>query len=441
MVTRARAIAAEVLTRVERDDAFATVALEAALASERLEPRDAALASELVLGTLRRKLALEAALELASERSFDKIEAALKPLLRLGAYQLLYLDRVPDHAAVGETVELCKERGLARAAGLCNAVLRRLAREPKVPLPEEPLSRLSIEESHPLWLVQRWAQAFGLEEARALCRANNQPAELHLRVNLTRATREGVIEALRSARPDAEVAAGRYAPTAVTLSHAGQVTKLPGFAEGHFQVQDEAAQLIGLLVAPTPGRPTLDVCAAPGGKSCHLAELGGEVVALDVSAKKLERVKEEAERLGLRLRCVAADAQNAFPVAPGSQAFILVDAPCSGLGTLRRHPELRYRRRESDLPALVDVQRRILSRALEALAPGGVLVFSVCSAEPEESVAHRTALLAEHPELSPEASPLLPPSDGAPWKADGQFLSLPHRHGLDGFGGFRLRRS
>jgi len=246
MASPARVIAAEVLTRVERDGAYASVSLDAAFAAApQMDPRDTALASELVLGTLRRKLALDAALESAADRRMSEIEPLLQPLLRLGAYQLLYLDRVPAHAAVFETVELCKERGFGRAAGLCNAALRRLSRDPKVPLPSEPLQRLSVEESHPLWLVRRWVERLGLEQTAALCRANNQPAPLNLRVNARRGTRDTRLSELRAARPEASIAAGQFAPTAISLTGVGPVTRLPGFAEGGFQVQDEAAQLVG----------------------------------------------------------------------------------------------------------------------------------------------------------------------------------------------------
>ena len=247
---------------------------------------------------------------------------------------------------------------------------------------------------------------------------------------------------LRAARPEATIAPGQFSPTAISLTGVGPVTRLPGFVEGGFQVQDEAAQLVGLLVAPTPGSPTLDVCAAPGGKSCHLAEQGGEVLALDVSPQKLKRVAAEATRLGLTIRCIAADAQKLLPVPARSQRFVMVDAPCSGLGTLRRHPELRYRRRPEDLPRLVDLQRAILAQAAKTVAPGGVLVFAVCSSEAEEGLAQRAAFLATEAGWHAEGSEALgPPREGGPWSADGGLESWPHRHGIDGFTAFRLRRS
>jgi 16S rRNA (cytosine967-C5)-methyltransferase len=424
--SQARSVAAEVLTRVERDGAYASIALEAAMASARgIEPRDAALVGELVHGTLRRQMALDSALERAAERPIARLEIGVRTLLRMGAYQLLYLDRVPARAAVHETVELCKARGLARAAGLANAILRRLAREPIIPLPADPVERLSVEESHPLWLVRRWVDQLGLEEASALCRTNNLPAPLALRTNLKRGSREALLELLRAARPDASIEAGRFSPAAILLLGAGPPARLPGYAQGLFQVQDEAAQLVGSLLSPTLDSPTLDVCAAPGGKSCHLAELGGDVIAIDLSLRKLVRGRSEAERLGLKLRWLVADATQPLPVPDRSQAHVLVDAPCSGLGTVRRHPELRYRRQPEDLPRLADLQLSILRRAAPAVRPGGVLVYSVCSNEPEEGLAQRDRILSELPDFSADSE---------------VFLTWPHQQGMDGFSSFRIRR-
>lgn len=446
MPSRARSIAAEVLRRVERDDAYANVALEAALSNQtelagELDPRDAALASELVLGTLRRQLALDAVIEKNAQRSMDRLERDVRPLLRMGAYQLIYLDRVPARAAVHETVELCKASGLGRAAGLANAVLRSIARDPTVPLPEEPLERLSIEESHPLWLVRRWTARLGFEEAAALCRANNQPAPLSLRVNLRRNTPAQLLARLRAERPDATIESGQFAQTAIALQGAGPPGALPGYREGAFQVQDEAAQLVGCLVSPAEGAAVVDVCAAPGGKSCHLAEQGASVLAMDLAARKLKRVESEAARLGLDLCCVAADGRDPLPVADRSQAGVLVDAPCSGLGTLRRHPELRYRRTVEDLSRLADLQWEILARGARAVAPGGTLVFAVCSSEPEEGLAHRERLLAEFPEFRPAPPPDVGTQLGRSLiTTDGALATWPHRHGLDGFTAFRVRR-
>jgi 16S rRNA (cytosine967-C5)-methyltransferase len=439
----ARSIAAEVLLRVARDEAYGNAALEAALAERPgIDRRDAALVSELVHGVLRRQLALDHALSWALDRPASQIELRVLLLLRLGAYQIRYLDRVPARAAVNESVELCKTWGLARASGLCNAALRRLARDPNPPAPTDPLLRLSIEESHPLWLVRRWAARLGLESARQLCEANNRPAPLTLRVNLQRASVDSLSNRLREAHPDAVITLGRFAPESLQISGAGPATELPGHREGLFQVQDEAAQLVSRFCLPVGGR-ALDVCAAPGGKACHLAELGARpVVALDLSARKLQRVRSEAARLGLAgVLPVSADARSPLPLRAGTFAHVLVDAPCSGLGTLRRHPEVRYRRTAEDLTRLASLQWQVLQGGARALAPGGVLVFAVCSNEPEEGEDHFVRLLAEHPELEPAAPPEGWAASGGADLAPGATLqSWPHRHGMDGFHAFRVRR-
>jgi 16S rRNA (cytosine967-C5)-methyltransferase len=439
----ARSIAAEVLLRVERDGAYGNTALEAALAERPgIDRRDAALASELVHGVLRRQLALDHALSWVLDRPASQIEFRVLILLRLGAYQIRYLDRVPVHAAVNESVELCKVWGLARASGLCNAALRRLARDPDPPAPGDALLRLSIEESHPLWLVQRWVARLGLESARQLCEANNRPAPLMLRINLGRGTVAALEARLREAHPDAVLSTGRFAPEGIQIAGAGPASELPGYREGLFQVQDEAAQLVSRFCLPLEGA-ALDICAAPGGKACHLAELGARsVVAVDLSARKLQRVRSEAARLGLaRVFPVTADARSPLPLRAGSFSHVLVDAPCSGLGTLRRHPEVRYRRTAEDLGRLASLQWQILLGGVGALAPGGVLVFAVCSNEPEEGEDHLRRLLAERPDLElAEPAAGWASAAGRELARDGTFQSWPHRHGIDGFHAFRVRR-
>ncbi|MHB1843457.1 MAG: 16S rRNA (cytosine(967)-C(5))-methyltransferase RsmB [Deltaproteobacteria bacterium] len=439
--TLARRLALEVLVRVERDEAFANAALAAALEGRPdLSPRDAALANELVFGTLRRQLRLDHALSAMAGRPMAELELPIRVALRLGALQLLFL-RVPARAAVDESVELVKSRGLARAGGLVNAVLRRLSREGEPPLPDEPIERLAVEESHPRWLVQRWVERLGLERARARCAANNRPAPLCLRVS-PRIEPTELARRLALARPDATIERGQFAPRALELSGAGSPAQLPGQAEGHFQIQDQAAQLVALYAAPGPG-PFLDVCAAPGGKACQLAELGAApVFALDISPRKLARVVDEARRLGpLEVLPLAADARLPLPFPPGSQQQLLVDAPCSGLGTLRRHPEVRYRRSPDDPPRMAALQREILARAVDCLAQGGTLSYAVCSTEPEEGAEQLAWLQAERPELSHAPPPpgwALPAA--LPFAERGPLETSPEGMDADGFYAFRLRR-
>jgi 16S rRNA (cytosine967-C5)-methyltransferase len=434
----ARDVAFEALLRVERTDAYLNVALDTLLRENALPKNDSALATELTYGVARRQLALDAALSSHASRALAKVEPAVLVALRLGAYQLFYT-RVKDHAAVDETVALVKRQGLDRASGFVNAILRGMVRNRTTPLPEDPIQRLSVEESHPLWLVKRWVARFGESEARALCAADNVPPKVCVRVNAARASREEVKAALLAEGVAAHETP--LSPVGLWLEGAGPLGSLAAFRKGLIQAQDEAAQLVSILLSPRPGMRVLDACAAPGGKTCHLAERlagRGEIVALDLHPRKLAHLSAEARRLGHSrlVHPVAADASRPLPFGAGGFDAALLDAPCSGLGTLRRHPELRYRRREEDIPRLAALQRGLLENVARYVKPGGILVYAVCSMEPEEG---------EEQVRSFKVSGLLP----VPVEASGAALSevagpqgiatFPHRHEADGFFAARLR--
>ena len=436
----ARAVAFRVLQQGERADAYLNVALDAALRSAgALSRQDAALATEISYGVARHSLALDAALARHSKRPIKKLETGVLVALRIGAYQLLFLERVPSHAAVDATVELAKQQGFARASGFINAILRKIADDRTIPLPDDPIERLSVQESHPIWLVRRWTDRWGLDETAALCKADNEPAPVCVRVNRLRASREQVQEKLAQAGVTSHPT--RYSPLGLTLESPGPVSALDGFSQGLFQVQDEAAQLVSLAARARPGMRVLDACAAPGGKACHLAEQmegQGEIFAVDIHERKLRKLEEEANRLGVfgcfRLR--AADASRPLPLPERSFDLVLLDAPCSGLGTLRRHPELRYRRDAADLSRLATLQRSLADNLTRYLAPGGTLVYAVCSPEPEEGHDQIVRLNASGLVSAPIDAP------GVPWEelraSDGAFATLPHRHHADGFYAARL---
>lgn len=435
-----RTVALAVLNRVQRDEAFANLALDAELESAGgMDPRDAALATELAYGVLRRRARLDHALAPLVDAGLSRLEPRVLDALRLGAYQLLFT-RVPPHAAVSSTVAALHAGGLSRAAGLANAVLRRLAREGAPPPPDrsaDAQGALELAGSFPAWFARELLARLGAE-AFDFAEAVDRPAPAAVRVNRTRTTREEAAARIADEAPGARLREGRL-PEALLLEGTGPVARLPAFRDGLISPQDEAAQAVDLLCAPVPGCRVLDACAAPGGKSCHLAELGaGEVVAIDVNERKVRRVAGEAARLGLtdRVRTLCADATLPLPVE-GAFDLALVDAPCTGLGTLRRHPELRYRRTEEDVGRMVDGQVRILDAVLPRVKPGGVLVYSVCSVLDAEGPAQLAALLARHPELVPA-----PVDVDLPGLEDGWRLTTwPQRHGMDGFFAARLRRS
>ncbi len=433
----ARALAIRVLERVERGGAFLNLALDSELSRARgLDPRDGALVTELCYGAMRRQLALDHALAHFSNQPLSRIEPRVLCALRVGAYQLFYL-RLPRRAAVAETVEAVKQLGSSRAAGFANALLRKLSQLEELPLPpaSDWLAHLAVRESHPQWLVARWADRFGRQAAEGMVSANNRPAPLTLRANSSRTQRNALLEQLTRAGLKARPTTA--SPQGVTIAGPGSVQDLPGYEEGLWQVQDEAAQLVVQYAAVPDGSRVLDACAAPGGKACQLAERAW-VVANDIHRGKLRKLEAEAKRLGLqnRIELLEHDATTPFPERLKPFDAVLVDAPCSGLGTLHRHPELRYRRQESDIPRLVSLQREILDNCRQAVSPGGLLIFAVCSTEPEEGEQQVDWLLRAHPEFALEAPPgalELPLERG--------FLrTLPGEQGWDGFFAARLRR-
>jgi len=435
----ARSLAIEVLARVEATDAWLTPVLDARLSESPLrDERDAALVTELCYGATRRRLALDFALEGVCDRRLPTLEDRVLAALRVGAYQLFYA-RMPARAAVAETVEAIKDIGLGRAAGFVNAVLRKLAALPAQPLPPQAdtLHHLSVRESHPAWLVQRWLSAFGPERTEAMLAADNRPPGLVLRCNSVRTSREALLALFTEA--GLQPTATACAPSGIALQAPGRVESLLGYREGLWQVQDEAAQLVVHYAEVPSGARVLDLCAAPGGKTCQLAERG-PVVALDLHARKLEGVRAEAARLGLagRVSVRAHDATHPLPADLGHFDAVLLDAPCSGLGTLRRNPELRYRRQQEDIPRLAALQRQLLERAQAAVPAGGLLVYAVCSTEPEEGPEQLLRFLGDFPAFS------LAPPEGAAARdcplEGGCLRTLPGPEGRDGFFAARLRR-
>ncbi|MCP3138907.1 16S rRNA (cytosine(967)-C(5))-methyltransferase RsmB [Pyxidicoccus xibeiensis] len=435
----ARALAIQVLARVRATDAYLNVVLDTLLSeSPPKDPRDAGLVTELAYGTTRRQLALDYAITRFADRKLDALEDKVLAALRVGAYQIFHT-RIPARAAVAETVQALKEVGLSRATGFTNAILRKLAELPGPPLPpaSNTLEHLSVRESHPKWLVERWIRQFGPERAEAMLVANNLSPAVVVRANTAKVTRDALLTQLQEAGVEAK--ATTVSPLGIILPPVGRVEDVYGYSEGLWQVQDEAAQLVGVYGAIPETARVLDACAAPGGKACHLAQEHEEVVAVDLHANKLRKIEAEAKRLGLsgRLKAYAHDASEPFPEAWGEFHAVLVDAPCSGLGTLRRHPELRYRRKEEDLSRLATLQRRILENCQEAVPGGGLLVYAVCTVEAQEAQDQVEMFLRSHPEWTAEP----PVLQGLKLPLTQAYLrTLPGPEGFDGFFAARLRK-
>jgi len=427
-----REVALEVLHRIEADRAWSGPALRSALARAALSPRDEALVTELVYGTLRHRAEIDWALSRFSRTPLQDLPSRIRTVLRIGAYQILFLQRIPPAAACWEAVELAKRVGHRGTARLVNAVMRRLADSPVV-IPDDvrTVEGLALRHSHPAWLVARWVERFGLEETRALCAANNQTPPSSIRLNTLRGTPEAVTKYL--AEIGVETVPSVFLPEGRRITAGSADARQAGYDAGWFSPQDEGSMLVARLTDARPGNIVIDACSAPGGKTTHLAALmenRGRVIACDIKPARLAAVSRHATRLGATIVEVRVlDAARLGTEYPGAADSVLVDAPCSGTGVLRRRPEIKWRLDASALPLLVERQRAILHGAAGAVRPGGCLVYSVCSIEPEEGPGIAKEFLRRHPEWVPSAL-LGWPSEQ---EADGAAFLYPHRTATDGF--------
>ncbi len=406
---------------------------------------DRRLLTQLVYGVLRMRGRLDWIVEKLYRGRFDKMETGLKNILRTGLFQILFMDRIPDHAAVDESVRLTGKL-LPERIGLTNAILRNAIRTlGDIPYPElgkAPALHISVMHSHPLWLVEKWIGLFGVDETLAFCRANNENPDLCIRVNRIKASRESVLQALAE---KCEARKTDFSPDGIIISRISQpIREMDLHKEGWFQIQDEASQLVSWTVGPQPGEDILDVCSGVGGKTTHLAGImggSGNILAVDISPDKLRTLEILAGRLGVAvIRTKASDATvDLGEKFHGRFDRILIDAPCSGLGTLRRNPEIKWRIREKDLENFPSLQHRILEQSRHYLKEGGILVYSTCTVMPEENENLIRDFLSRYPEFRP-----LEPPGSIPKKlvdGSGCFRTWPQRHGMDGFFAARLQKS
>jgi 16S rRNA (cytosine967-C5)-methyltransferase len=446
MISPARAAAFTALSEIaaRRSD------LPAAIARVRPtldDERDRALAAELVTGTLRWQQQLDFLIEYFAKRPLAKLDFEVLQILRLGAYQLVHLDRIPASAAVNDAVAMTRRARKTSAAGLVNAILRAIAKHKQtLPLPDssDALTYLEVALSHPRWLAARWLQRLGFSAAEARETFNNSAAPLTLRVNRLKTTPSALIEAL--AKYGVDMTPARYAPDGFIVT-SGNPLRTPLADSGMFVLQDEASQLVALLGAAQRGMRVLDTCASPGGKTTAMAaaaEDGAQIVAADLRTARVRLLRDTVRSSGATsIQLVQADLETGLPFPPVFD-LVFLDAPCSGLGTIRRDPDIRWRRSESDLAAFASVQGRMIRNAAKAVRPGGTLVYSTCSSEPEENDAVVAKFLAETPGFTPidlraEQSPALAALEPV-LDADGVLRTSPERHGLEAFFGAPLRR-
>jgi 16S rRNA (cytosine967-C5)-methyltransferase len=433
-VTEARAVAADVCADMRNGEL-----LDASFdrRTTRLDPRDRRFTRELLYGMLRRRGWLDAVLEERIRGGAVRLDADVHDLLRLGAYQLLFMRSVPPYAAIAQTVELAKRRHGKGASGLTNAVLRRLDRERdtlRPASPADPIDKLAMEESHPRWLVARWVARWGEDETRRLLQANNTEPPLVARpVHAVREQLEAMLEAAGVSVADAPL----VSDSIVLASPVSALTELGAFRQGLFHLQDPASTLVTKYADIPAGARVADLCSAPGGKAVELSRRAGAVFASDLSPKRLGRVRENIARMELaNVHAYVADARRP---AIREADVVLIDAPCTGTGTFRRHPDARWRAKASDLAVMGAIQREILRSAATLVPVGGLLVYSTCSLETEENDALVELFLSEH-----KQGRLEPPTEGAVPASvldAGRLRVLPQRHGADGSFAARLRRT
>ena len=450
MISPAREAAYQIVRAISRG----AEDLPAAIARVRRgleDERDRSLASEIATGVERWRGALDHLIVVFSKRALDRLDPEVLDILRIGAYQLLHLSRVPASAVVDDAVNLAGRAGKRSAAGFVNAVLRTISRRrASLPLPARPgdgaprdavLDYLSVSLSHPRWLAARWLDRIGFDATERWMGFDNAPSPLTLRANRLRGTRDEI--AARLAETGVSTEAARFAPDGLLVT-GGHPLRSPGIESGWFVVQDEASQLVTLLAGSDPGRQVLDTCASPGGKTTALAAaVGAEgfVVACDIRPRRMEILRRAVAATGAsNVMLVQADLDAGLPFQAAFD-FVLVDAPCSGLGTLRRDPDIRWRRGEADIHRLALTQRRLLVRAAEAVRPGGRLVYATCSSEPEENDEVVDWFLESAVQFrAVDARGVHSGLPDAVVDDRGRLRTLPHVHALEGFFGAVFER-
>lgn len=443
----AREVALKIINEVETNGAYANIALAQALnrrtVQGQLSDQDRRFITELVYGTVKTGATLDWILGNYLNRSLTKVAPIIRNILRLGIYQLFFLEKVPASAACNQSVELAKKYGHAGTVKFVNGVLRNAARNPeKVVYPDrekEPVKYLALKYFHPEWLVERWVDRLGVAGCEALCQTNNHIPPLSLRTNTIKINRDKLLK--RLADEGVVCQKSNWTPEGIICQEHPGLGTLASLKEGLFQVQDESSMLVAHILGPKPGEFIIDACGAPGGKTTHIAALmnnTGKVLSTDIYEHKLALIRENADRLALtNIETRALDAVNLGNMFPLKADRVLVDAPCSGLGVLRRKPDSRWRKSPEMLHELPKLQAAILDSAAQCVKPGGALVYSTCTTEPEENQDIVRGFLNTHPEFRLEQTGQYLPSEK---RSDEMLQFWPHIDGIDGFFIARMTR-
>ena len=444
--TNSRQLSLEILQQIDRKNSYTDIALNRALNQTDLNPSDRSLCTELVYGIIRHQRTLDTLIDQLGKKKAQQQPPDLRRILHIGLYQLRYLNNIPPSAAVNTSVNLAKENKLNRLSGVVNGILRQYIRnlqtnpDPLI-LPSDPIKKLAIYYSFPEWIIETWLQQWGEDTTEKLCHWFNQTPTIDIRINPLKTTLQTVQTQLTQA--GVNVTPLPLFPCALRLQgKIGPITTLPGFSQGHWTVQDTSAQLVSYLLDPQPGETIIDACAAPGGKTTHIAELMGDqgtIFACDRTPSRLKKVQENAQRLQLNsIQTIVGDSRH-LQLFNNRSDRVLVDVPCSGLGTLHRHPDIRWRQTPENIQELTSLQLEILSQAAQWVKPQGTLVYATCTLNPVENQDIIESFLSTHSHWYIE-----PPDANwhfSPFVTSSKWIQmLPYKQDSDGFFMVKLKK-
>ncbi|MDF2892963.1 MAG: ribosomal small subunit methyltransferase RsmB/transcription antitermination factor NusB [Clostridia bacterium] len=446
-IVNAREAAIVIINKVLREKAYSNIALKQVLEQSGLSRVDKALVTEIVNGTLKNLIKLDYIAGQFVKMNKNKLDKHVEDILRTGIYQIMYLDRIPDSAVCNEGSNLARKYSNEGAVRFVNGVLRNVSRnKDTIKFPDkvkQPLLYLSVVYSHPEWIVEKWLGEYGFEFTEQLLNANNQVPHFTVRINRLKTNKEDLVKVLE--QEGIEYSEGIYNKEALYIKGTSAIENKASFQQGLYQIQDESSMLAGLALNPQPGDLVLDVCSAPGGKATHAAELmnnNGKIIARDVYQHKLELIQQSCKRLGITIvETEIFDAKELDRKLVGKVDKVLLDAPCSGLGVLRRKPDLKWKKTPDNFDELAKLQQQMLSKAAEYVKPQGVLVYSTCTINKSENIKVVEAFLKSREDFYLEdLSKLLPENLASDTKTTGYVEIFPNIHGIDGFFISRLRR-
>jgi 16S rRNA (cytosine967-C5)-methyltransferase len=446
-LVNAREAALVIISKVLREKAYSNIALKQVLEQSDLSRVDKALVTEIVNGTLKNLIKLDYIADQFIKMNKNKLNKNVEDIIRSGIYQIMYLDRIPDSAVCNEGSNLARKYSNEGAVKFVNGVLRNVSRnKDNIKYPDkvkEPLQYLSVVYSHPEWIVKKWLDEFGFEFTEQLLNANNQVPSFTIRINRLKTDKENLVKILE--QEGIEYNDAIYNKEALYIKGTSSIENKPSFQQGLYQIQDESSMLAGHALDPQPGELIVDICSAPGGKATHAAELmdnKGRIVARDIHQHKLELIKQSCKRLGISIiETELFDANELDHKLVSKADKVLLDAPCSGLGVLRRKPDLKWKKTPDNFEELAKLQQQILNKAAEYVKPQGVLLYSTCTINKSENIKVVEAFLKSRDDFFLEdLSQLLPENLESNTKSKGYVEIFPNIHGIDGFFIARLRR-